>query len=285
MLLNGILTWVFGYSITLSNGTGNENQSGMNLLYSKPWGRMGGYFVGALFGLSYFEHDKQQKHPEFKGTTFNNFYEKLRVSRVTSLAVATVGIGLTALFVFPLGTYYQQCISVNAQVQTNCLSTFVSVLYNAVSRPLFVFGLGLILIPTFVGRLRVIKNFLGAEIFSVLARLNYMVYMIHILVIFWYLTDSRQAYYINWVNQWFLSIGAMIVSFALSVPFSLICEVPFMNIEKYVLFPAQVKNQPQNGVSASQQEQKLIGKGSKYYPMLQEDETGDSKLLSKDEEN
>jgi len=283
MLISGVITWIFGYSVVLTSAT--ATQDGMSLLYSKPWGRMGAYFVGAMFGLSYFEHDKQQKHPEFKGTTFNNFYEKLRVSRVTSLAVATVGIGLTALFVFPLGTYYQQCKPTNDPNSANCWSNFVSVLYNTLSRPLFVFGLGLILIPTFVGRLRIIKNFLGAEIFSVLARLNYMVYMIHFLVMLWYISDLRQAIYVNWINQWFLSIGITVVSFALSVPFSLICEVPFMNIEKYVLFPAQVKNQPQNGVSASQQEQKLIGKGSKYYPMLQEDETGDSKLLSKDEEN
>ena len=131
--------------------------------------------------------------------------------------------------------------------------------------------------PTFVGRLRVIKNLLSSEIFAVLARLNYMVYMIHCLVLFWYLNDMRQANYVNSLNQWFFSISTTVISFIFAVPFTLLCEVPFMNIEKYVLFPS--KPRPKRGsIKAVDNE---AGEGSmkvkKYYALSEEGETMDSK--------
>jgi peptidoglycan/LPS O-acetylase OafA/YrhL len=131
--------------------------------------------------------------------------------------------------------------------------------------------------PTFVGRLRVIKNLLSSEIFAVLARLNYMVYMIHCLVLFWYLNDMRQANYVNSLNQWFFSISTTVISFIFAVPFTLLCEVPFMNIEKYVLFPS--KPRPKRGsIKAVDNE---AGEGNmkvkKYYALSEEGETMDSK--------
>jgi len=75
------------------------------------------------------------------------------------------------------------------------------------ARPFFVVGVGLIIVPTFVGRLRVIKAFLGAETFEVLARLNYMVYMVHCLVLFHFLNNMRTSAYVTSVTQWFFAIG------------------------------------------------------------------------------
>lgn len=173
MLINLSLSWHYDLSVTLTSGKKN----GMNLMYSKPWSRMGAYFVGALFGFSYFEHEKQDKHPELKDSTWSKIYDKFKTSRIASLISFVVGVGLTALYVFPLGKYYSDCGADNTD--NSCWSLFPSVLYNATSRPFFVLGLGLIIAPTFVGRLRVVKSFLGAESFAVLARLNYMVYMVH----------------------------------------------------------------------------------------------------------
>lgn len=101
-------------------------------------------------------------------------------------------------------------------------------------------GVLLILMPTFVGRLRVIRGLLRAEIFSVISRLVFMVYMIHSLVIFWFLVDTRQPFHINNLDLWFVCFGGLIASLFFAIPFTLICEVPFMNIEKYILFPPKI---------------------------------------------
>lgn len=270
MLVNGIVTAVYDLSITLFAG----NINGLDTLYSKPWGRMGAYFVGAIFGFGYFEFTSKVKHPELNDTYACRIFKHLQKSRVTSIIVATIGIGLTALYVFPLGPHYNQC----GMAPKNCWAKAPSVLYNLTARPFFVFGLGLILIPTFVGRLRIIRNFLGSEIFAVLARLNYMVYMVHLLVIFWFLADLRQGVYLNNLNQWFFSISSTVVSFAVAIPFTLLCEVPFLNIEKYLLFPT--KKKPRNDSVESMQKEVSRGmdKDLKYYPILEESDTTDSQM-------
>jgi hypothetical protein len=70
MLINLSLSWHYDLSVTLTSGKTN----GMNIMYSKPWSRMGAYFVGALFGFSYFEYEKQDKHPELKDSTSSRIY-------------------------------------------------------------------------------------------------------------------------------------------------------------------------------------------------------------------
>eukprot|EP00345_Euplotes_harpa_P018688 CAMPEP_0168341000 /NCGR_PEP_ID=MMETSP0213-20121227/14404_1 /TAXON_ID=151035 /ORGANISM="Euplotes harpa, Strain FSP1.4" /LENGTH=154 /DNA_ID=CAMNT_0008347355 /DNA_START=1045 /DNA_END=1509 /DNA_ORIENTATION=+ len=148
-------------------------------------------------------------------------------------------------------------------------------MYNLSCRPMFVFGLGLILMPTFVGRLRLIKSFLGAETFMVLARLNYMVYMVHCLVVLWIISDFKQPAYMVSLNEWFLAIGCVVISFIAAVPATLMFEAPFLNIEKYILFPP--KKRPSKAGEANGQEEgsQELKRGPKYFPL--DDETMDSK--------
>jgi len=102
MLVIGICTAVYNIPITLQGG---EINSG-DVLYSKPWARMGAYFVGAFFGFGYFELACQDKYPELKGTFMNRMYEALGCSRLRSILVAIFGTALTAVYVFPLRNYY-----------------------------------------------------------------------------------------------------------------------------------------------------------------------------------
>mmetsp|Transcript_1326 Transcript_1326/g.1443 ORF Transcript_1326/g.1443 Transcript_1326/m.1443 type:complete len:620 (-) Transcript_1326:12-1871(-) len=268
MLVNGVVTAVYNLSVTLAGGEIN----GQDVLYSKPWARMGAYFVGAVFGFSYFELVLKDKYPELKHTLANAMYERFRTSRLLSLGVAAIGVGLTAIFVFPLRNYFIDCGQGD-----NCWSRFASTVYNLVSRPLFVLGFGMVLLPTFVGRLRVVKNFLASTSFVVLARLNYMVYMNHLLFLLWFVNDFRQAIYINNLNMWFVSIGTIAVSFIFAVPMTLMWEVPFMNIEKYILFPAKKKPvKPENDVGQYELKKGPADGGRKYIP-YNDDETLDSK--------
>ena len=261
MIINGSLTLYGNVSPMLVS----ENIDSANLMYGKPWTRMGAYFVGAVFGLSYFEFSKKENHMELSYSTFNKIYTHLEKSKITCYIFLVFGIGLTALYVFPLRNYAQECGTFmvgTAGEAKNCWSIVPSFLYNLTSRPLFVLGVSLIIIPTFVGRLTLIKGLLSAEIFSVMARISYIAYLIHPLVIFWFIFDQRQAMYVSNLNQWFFAIGNLVVTYAFSIPFSLLSEAPFMNIEKYVLFaPKKVDS--------------LEGKenGGKYHSLAEDSET------------
>jgi len=52
MLINGILTLVWDLSMDWKS---SKKTNVGDLMYNKPWSRMGAYFVGAMFGISYFE--------------------------------------------------------------------------------------------------------------------------------------------------------------------------------------------------------------------------------------
>ena len=198
MLFNGIITLIGNVSINLQS---DKIHNVADMMYNKPWSRMGPYFVGALFGISYFEMVSREKYRELTGSFFNKCYNSLRESKIISLVCCIIGIGLTAIYVFPNAEYLRRCDEIGAGDGENCWGLFPSFLYNLTSRPFFVLGVGLIIAPTFVGRLRVIKGFLGAEAFVVLARLNYMVYMVHIVVMFYYINNSRAGIYVTNVSQ------------------------------------------------------------------------------------
>jgi hypothetical protein len=270
MIVNGTLTAIYDVSVLWGDAK-NDFKTG-NWMYGKPWSRMGAYFVGAIFGFGFFEHSCKQKFPELAGTLMDSIYVRVKHSRSISIAMCVVGIGITALYVFPLRSYM---IEWNQGV--NWWSTTVSVLYNMTVRQFFTFGLGLILMPTFVGRLRIIKSFLGSEPFAIMARLNYMVYMLHCLVIFWYITDLRQSIYANELNLWFYSFGVFIVSFLLAIPFTLLYEAPFLNIEKYLLFPA-----PQRNKEIREKGPVNNSKDTRYFPLIEDNNTKESDRTDKE---
>lgn len=104
MAVNGALTYTFDLSIFwLFNAPDFDMQ---DYMYSKPWSRMGSYFIGAIFGFGYFELACQEKHPELKNSLFNKIYKLLKWSRIASLACFVVGVALTAYYVFPLRHFF-----------------------------------------------------------------------------------------------------------------------------------------------------------------------------------
>ena len=47
----------------------------------------------------------------------------------------------------------------------------------------------------------------------------------------------RTGVWVNNTSLWFITFAVTIISFLFAVPYSMICEVPFMNLEKYFLMP------------------------------------------------
>ncbi|CAI2387450.1 unnamed protein product [Moneuplotes crassus] len=240
MGLSGVITAIHN----VNPMTQARDYDAFSLMYTKPWTRMGPYFLGAVFGFSYFELTMREVYIDLGYTTFNKLYSYLRDSRATSLALAFIGVAITAIFCFPLGSYFNECGNMfDTSLPSNCWGYFPSVLFNTLSRVSFVFGLSLLLLPTFVNRLRIIRGLLCNELFVVLARLSYIAYLLHPIVIFWNYFDAKQGVYASTHDLWFFGIGSVIVTYLLTIPFTLLCEAPFMNLEKYLLMPFKKKQQ------------------------------------------
>jgi hypothetical protein len=88
----------------------------------------------------------------------------------------------------------------------------------------------------------------------------------------------RSSFYANELNLWFVAFGAVFLSFIFAIPFTLLFESPFLNIEKYILFPAPHKNkQQEHNINESYKENNAV----KDYFLLDEKVTQTSNLLSK----
>lgn len=235
MTLNGIET----AAGNVSPAGQSDSFDAFTWMYIKPWIRMGPYFLGAIIGLSYFELSMREDYIDLGYTTFNKIYEILRNSRAVSLVLALTGIAITAIFVFPLGFFYDSCDTFNPGAPKNCWGTFPSTLFNTLNRVSFTLGVTFILMPMFVHRLRVFRGLLACELFTALAKLCYIVYLIHPIVMFWNLFDMKQAVYVSNLTMWFFGIGSVVVTFLLAMPFTLLCEAPFVNAEKFLLMKSK----------------------------------------------
>jgi len=84
MITMGVLSIIWNIGM---DGNSTKIQNVGDYVYNKPWTRMGAYFVGALFGISYFELSCRDKHQELSSTLFNKCYDILKNSQVISLLV------------------------------------------------------------------------------------------------------------------------------------------------------------------------------------------------------
>mmetsp|Transcript_33776 Transcript_33776/g.38915 ORF Transcript_33776/g.38915 Transcript_33776/m.38915 type:complete len:259 (-) Transcript_33776:511-1287(-) len=98
VLTNAIITAIYNISVTNTEGDIN----GMDVLYVKPWSRIGAYLVGAIFGFWYFELALKEKYPELQSTISNGIFERLKKSRILSITFMLVGIAITFLYILPL---------------------------------------------------------------------------------------------------------------------------------------------------------------------------------------
>ena len=94
-----------------------------------------------------------------------------------------------------------------------------------------------------VGRNRFIQWIFKSEIFEVLARLTYMVYLLHVFLLLQYFFTLRDAVFYQSSYMLWIYFYTLIFAFLLAIPCTLLFEVPFMTLEKLVLFPPKPKRE------------------------------------------
>ena len=133
--------FVTSFAGNFSAGMNHPNTKlNSDLMYERPWTRFGSYGVGALFGWMYYEFTQRDK-PEFADSIFNKLFRAMEKSFFLSYGIIIVGLGLMTAMVFGIdgpirGTYQWP--------------RFPSALYNTFSRSIWVLGLGMVIIPTYV---------------------------------------------------------------------------------------------------------------------------------------
>ena len=116
--------------------------------------------------------------------------------------------------------------------------------YNGFSRPLFVFGMMLVLFPTFEGQLSWLKVFLANPIFKVVGKLTYCAYLMHFEILFAYMYSIESSAFFSKDFMFAHFLGIWSISYLTAMIVSLLLESPILTIEKTILFPQKEKKLP-----------------------------------------
>lgn len=128
-----------------------------------------------------------------------------------------------------------------SNLETRSIPQFPSDLYNAFHRSLFVASLGFFLAPLQVGRLSLVKGFLGNRAWAPWAKVTFVAYLIHLAVMGAIFATSKGGIYMTGPLNIFYSLASFLVTIVLAVPIALIIESPVLQLERLVLFPPPLK--------------------------------------------
>mmetsp|Transcript_23891 Transcript_23891/g.26510 ORF Transcript_23891/g.26510 Transcript_23891/m.26510 type:complete len:186 (+) Transcript_23891:1420-1977(+) len=116
-------------------------------------------------------------------------------------------------------------------------------IYTALSRPIYVFGLGLLLAGPLTGKGSLLQVILGGRFYAPWAKLTFYGYMVHLFVFSFYFAQIRQAIYLSHATVLFAYIGVIIVTLLISIVLSIAFESPLIQLERLVLFPPKKRSQ------------------------------------------
>ena len=94
---------------------------------------------------------------------------------------------------------------------------------------------------SFVTLIGFIHRFLSSKLFLPLSRLSYAVYLIHFNYIRVFSSSMRKPLYFNEFHFLVTFFGGMVIIFALAIFVSIVVEMPFRNLDKF-LFPSVNSN-------------------------------------------
>lgn len=225
----GLATWIVSFVNGLNTGFADLIEGGiekinpdsitpyLDLLYTKPYARIGPYFVGLLLGIilaekSHFISRQLNLNAKVKWSVF--FF---------SLSLITLAL---------MTNYHLQ------------LNSLFAAFYNSLSRLCWSIGLACLIIIFHSSQLgqsecifESLNNFLSSNIFTPLANLTYCAYLVHPIVInFFYRTSLTPFIYTPslMISLFFSNITCI---YLVSVPLYLFIEAPITRMYKIIFDP------------------------------------------------
>ena len=102
--------------------------------------------------------------------------------------------------------------------------------FQATNKLFFIGSLGFILHLTYIGKLTYIKRFLSAGIFTIIARITYGAYLIHLTIEIMIMICYPSKLYFDFWKLSILPVGIFVITYVISFGLSLFLESPLINI-------------------------------------------------------
>ncbi|CAL1261961.1 unnamed protein product [Larinioides sclopetarius] len=177
----------------------------IDILYVKPYTRIGPYLVGLLLA-SYVCRRTRNNSPSLNWLTL-----------LVGWIVASF-ILLTCKFGF------------HDQDFTNVEASF----YNALIRVAFASGLGWVIFVCVVGQGGVVNSILSWKAMIPLSRITYCSYLVHRIILMIYLNSSRELIIYTDSNMVILYLAILVMTYAVALVTSLLFEVPVLRLETLI---------------------------------------------------
>ena len=209
-------------------------QAAPDAYYQKPWMRINPYLVGimgAWIYLAFKEGEKAENEGKEPGlgylhpALFRSFTFKIRSSSFVRYLLYILGFALTFLAVFLMFPFVHYSVT----------DTAANIFFLWLYRPVFVFGLMLVMFPVLVGHGRPLLATLGAPFLAPLGRMTYGVYMIHLMIFFYLIGIQFTAQYYSFHMVFFWTLRIIFLSYLISLFLTLVVEAPIMRIEQWLL--------------------------------------------------
>ena len=117
-------------------------------------------------------------------------------------------------------------ITFNANSEPWTWPQWVNAVYLSLSRPLFIIGIYIFALATFVGRLQGIRNILGNEILTPIARLTFCIYLVHPIIISSFYSNVDTSQYLRLLSVIGYFLAFLLISLMVSVVLFLLVEAP-----------------------------------------------------------
>ena len=109
-------------------------------------------------------------------------------------------------------------------------------LYYAVSKPIFLIGLLLVVLPTLIGYQKSFFNtILTPKIFHFISRISFCTYLVHYIVISQFLYGSVNDKYDNTFDVFVVFLGMLILSLFFGFLTTMLIQLPFSVLQKNLI--------------------------------------------------
>jgi len=232
------------YMLQLFTGGGNpaENMAKYNEYlanyYYNPLVRMSPYLLGLYLGFLYKEYKAGQK----------NFFSWIQESNSRSMICATLGF---ATLVFT--TFYPRTL----QTGDHWTSGF-AMTWNVAGRTLFAIGIFLLITPGLVGNLPTLSAFLSNYYFTLISRVSYSGYLIHLALLLFVFYNSDQIAGVSQMYESMIAFSVAVLSCFVAAIFYLVVEKPIVNLEGKLLHKKKPAKAVENKKSPENNENKGV---------------------------
>lgn len=216
--------------------------------FIRPYFRMNAYIIGLMLGMIYHRYKdsisvlKERKDIEMEGNEDvlligsqkkpqkNGNFEKIMITwvRIKTFRLVSYILG------FILITYVIFAPYEFSNNGPNSWSEGQKLLFLAVEHILVCCGFVLLVLPMIEGYGGVALAFLTHRYFAVLARISFSYYMIHPMVILFFINNNYQSAYLQDMPINYSWMTTVIITCALSVISTLALEIPTKSLEKMI---------------------------------------------------